>query len=809
MSREKKSNDAVTSDNSFSFRDYLTSCVDNWKWFVISILVICSLAYLYVMRQEPKFLREEQVLIKDIDGSGGADLVASSFNNMGLGVSNKNVYNELVTFSSPALLSQVIIRLDLQNTYVKRGFPHGTSLYGSNLPFKVLFLDLNEGDAASFKITYDEKGNAELTKFRRYMASGTKMKYHESVRVPAGFQIVRTPVGRVQFVTNPAYVPVPNAEPEEVTYYISHAPLQSAVDNYKRRLGCDLADKDADIINLTFRDSSVERAVDVLKTIVEVYNQDWIDDRNKIAVATSKFIDERLVLLNQQLGTLDTRIADFQSRTMLPDINEATKVNLQATVDLSQDMIEVMNKLGMARFVKEYIDNPANIHNVIPVNTGIESPQLEVEISNYNSLLLMRNNLVQSTSVTNPIVRDYDEQLKGMRESIQRGIRTHVAGMERAVSNLEGARSDVKHSLSSSPAQAKYIVGEKRQQTVMEQLYLFLLQKREENELSQTFTANNIRIITPPYGPLRPVEPKKTLVLAIAFLLSVALPAGLIYVKEASDNKIRSRHDLEKMAAPFAGEIPFVGKKKRFAWLRDKLAKKSNKHKKLETVPVTVKAGNRDMINESFRIVRSNIDFMHRGADNRKVIMVTSFNPGSGKSFVTFNLAASFAIKGKKVLIIDCDLRHGSSSQFVGMPSRGVSNYLTGGNTNWKDTVVAVKDTPGLYVLPIGHRPPNPAELLDNGRMGELLKEAEEEYDYIFLDCPPVDVVVDTQVLEKYAQQTIFVVRAGLLERAALAEIDAMYRNHRFQSMSILLNGTERNNSRYGVYGSSYYSSDF
>ena len=402
---------------------------------------------------------------------------------------------------------------------------------------------------------------------------------------------------------------------------------------------------------------------------------------------------------------------------------------------------------------------------------------------------------------------DYDAQLKGLHQAIYEAVSGQVAALNTSLKNLEGAKGTAKGQLTSGPTQALHLLSLERDQKVMQSLYIYLLQKREENEISQTYNADKVRIITPPTGSLRPVSPKKGMIMMISFLLGLCIPGAALYMAEASNTKVRSRKDLEKMSTPFAGEIPYVGK--RGSKIKKALASltknKKGGRKKLETVDMVVKEGSRDALSESIRIVRGNIDFMLHKDKTCNVIMVTSFNPGSGKSFISFNLSASFALKGKRVLVIDGDLRHGSVSQFVGMPSKGISNYLTGNTDDWKGLVKAVPGQEGMYVLPIGHRPPNPAELLDNDRLGVLLDEARKEYDYVLVDCPPVDVVVDTQIVERYVDRTIFIVRAGLLEKHAVAEIDELYHNKRFKQMSIVLNATDSRHSRSHSYGTSGY----
>lgn len=804
MAKNKNTSDA-TFQSGFNLRDYLAACASKWIWFLVSVIVICGFAYYKVIRKMPVYLRTEQVLIKDEDSGNSIDGIASAFSSFGLGRVRSNVYNEIITFKSPALMTQVAKRLDLQVDVNQLKFPHGTSLFGASQPYLFQFPDLDDEDYGHFVMTVSPKGAISLERFVSVNEAGMTVKHKDVVSARIGVP-ARTPIGRVVITPNPEFS---GALPQEETKYgVAHNGLHSTVESLQNNLGVDLADRDADVIEITLKNTNIPRAEAILSTMVEIYNQDWIKDKNRVSAATNEFIDERLAVIETELGGVDNNILSYKSKTMVPDLEESAKLNMHTSSQLDNEIMTAVNQMQMSQYLKEYITNPANANSVIPVNTGTGSNQLEVQISNYNQTLLARNNVEASTSANNPLVQDYDAQLKGQREAVIRAVNAQVEATRRAVLNMEAQKNKVKANLAEGPQQAKALLSIERQQKVKEELYLYLLQKREENELSRKFTADNTRVITPPYGSSKPVEPKKKIVLAIAFLVSILLPAALIFVRETMDNKVRSRHDLDDMSAPFAGEIPFVGRKKRFEWLTKRL-NRNKKKKKLEKLPVIVQAGNRDIINESFRIVRSNIDFMMKNADTSNVIMMTSFNPGSGKSFITFNIGASFAVKGKKALLVDCDLRHGSASQFVGMPHHGLSNYLTGATDRWQDLVVESKDAPGLFVMPIGHRPPNPAELLDNGRIGQFIKEASPLYDYIILDCPPIDIVVDTQILEKYVDQTIFVVRAGLLEKAAVAEIDEMYRNHRFRRMAILLNGTEGANSRAATYGSSYYTNDF
>lgn len=808
MKDSKDSTEDQNKESQFSIGDFLKSCAAKKKWFIASVLFFLLVGIAYIARLEPRYERSMSVLIKDQDEGGGVGSIASAFSSFGLVSSNTNVYNELLSIKSPAVMQQVVLDLNLQVNTIERKFPHGTTLYGTTDPFVIGFPDLGPQDGGSFRMDIRPDGTARLYKFRRNLTDGLA-KYDDVIELPKGFLKARTPLGIIDFTPNPKYTGKLCPEGKPRTLVIARGGLQATTESICKRLKGDLADKDAEVIDLQITDVSIERAEDILNNVLRVYNEFWISDKNKVAQATSQFINDRLVVLQQELGDIDLRVSDFQSKSLMPNIGEVARMNMESTKDVNSQILTLNNQLAMSEAVYGYIANSANKENVIPMNTGTGNPQLEAQIGSYNQLLLQRNNVRSSASGANPLVQQLDAQVAGQHEAITKAMAAHVANLRKALANLQGAKGAISGEIAALPDKARQLRGVTRQQSVKEQLYLFLLQKREENELSQTFTANSTRVITPPQGSFKPVSPKKTLILGVLFIVGLFLPAMVIYIRESNNSKVRSRKDLEHMSTPFIGEIPFMGKKpgifkKFFALFRKKKHSRS-----LEKVMVAVRPGSRDVASESFKIIRGNIDFMmqHSKADN--VIMLTSFNPGSGKSFIAYNLSASFTMKGKRVLNIDCDLRHGSTSQFVHMPDKGLSSYLTGATDDWRSIVRPVEDTPDMFVLPIGHRPPNPSELLDNGRIGKLIREASEEYDYVFLDCPPVDIVVDTQILEKYIHRTIFIVRAGLLERSAIAEIDALYQSGRFKNMCLLLNGTEQQLSRYGAYGSSYYGSNF
>ncbi|MBD5369548.1 MAG: polysaccharide biosynthesis tyrosine autokinase [Bacteroides sp.] len=793
---EKKDNIASKAQkgSEFQFKDYAMACLAEWKWFVAAILLFVALGVFKAMRTQPVYTRSMSVLIQSDGNSGGLN-VATVFQDFGLGGGNANVYNELISLKSPAVMFEVVKRLNLNINTTQLGFPRAKTLYGSNSPMEVISEVKPGAPGVIFEMTLRPDDSYVLENFHLITPDGEQKLKDAQVKGKLGFDPVKTPGGEFTFRPNGNYT---NDRDEDVVIKVTRGSVQGAVENYIEKLKGDLASADAEVIELTIDDTSIQRATDILNTVVEVYNEFWVRDKNRMAVATSQFIDDRLKTLVAELADVDSDIADYQSQHHIPDLEQAARTFLDEQTSVSRSMMELNNQLAMAKYIRDYIANPANENQVVPVNTGMGSQALERLIADYNTLLLTRNNLLQNSSESNPVVEDYTTQVRGMRESLIKSVNAQVGALQANMKSLQSAEGQSQANLSSAPKQAQYLGSIKRDQAIKESLYLFLLQKREENNISMAFNAYNTRIITPPFGPMEPIAPRTKMSVIIGIVLGLFFPAVIIYFVKAMDNKVHSRKDMEDLPIPFTGEIPQVDSHHR---VRNLFKSKKKRQKEIDTPKPIVAEGKRDVPNEAFRVVRSNIDLMMGDEASHPVLAVTSFNPGSGKSFVAFNLGASFALKKKRVLLIDGDLRHGSLSTYVSSPHRGLAAYLTGKETDPHRIIYPAKDTAGLSIVPIGKRPPNPAELLEGNRLGEFIDSVRQDYDIIMIDCPPVNVVVDTQLINRYADATIFVVRAGLLQRSAIADLVTLYNDKKLKRMSILLNGTEAAHSSYYTYG--------
>ena len=771
--------------------DILQLCLAKWYWFAISIAVALCIAIVYILATPPVYTRTASLLIKE-EGSGGQMSDAGVLGDFDIFQTNTNVNNEIQSLQSPSVMADVVRRLHLDIDYRTDGRFYRQVLYGSSCPYTVEFLDLQDNDNAAFTIRPADGGRIRLADF----AYNGEEYDLETETLPG--DTATTPMGMVVVTAATDSATTTYTKP----VYVSRTGLMDATRAYAAGLAVALSDEKSTVINLSFSDVNTQRAEDVLNTVIAVYNENWIKDKNQVAVSTSMFINERLGVIEQELGNVDESISSYKSQNLLPDVQAAASMYMEQSSATSAQILTLNTQLSMARYIRNYLTNAAAKNQLIPANSGIESSAIEAQIAEYNTLQLRRNDLVANSSERNPLVADMDQSLQNLRGAIVSSIDNLMVTLNTQLRSLQQSEQHTTAQLAANPSQGKYLLSVERQQKVKESLYLFLLQKREENELSQAFTAYNTRVITPPTGSPAPTSPVKKNILLVAVALGLIVPFGTIFARESLNTRLRGRKDLEALSLPFAGEIPLA-------------AAKGKKRQAGGTGEIVISQGRRDVVNEAFRVLRTNMEFMlgdnAAAGGKATVTLFTSFNPGSGKTFLAVNTAACIALKGKRVLVIDGDLRRASASAYVGSPHRGLSDYLAHRIDEIAPAIVHADGHPTLDILPVGTIPPNPTELLAEPRFATLIDELRARYDYIFIDCPPIDVVADTQIISKAADRTMFIVRAGLLEREMLPELQRLYDEHRYPGMALVLNGTAgTHHSRYGYhYGyasSNYYS---
>lgn len=782
---EKKTPVGKPADDFIRIQDLWSMFVPKWYWFAISLFITLTIAVLYLLSTPPIYTRTAAILVKDNSKSSSSTSAMNDFSDLGIFKSNTNINNELLTLKSPTLMTEVVNRLGLNETFTIRKGLKNVDLYKVS-PVTITFCDKIEVPL-SFTIKFSSKeafAISELEISGEDIGETLSAQMGDSIQTSAGIMIVSP----TQEFTD-AFIGT------SIRYV--RGSVRAAVDTYSNALVAELGNEDATIINLSINDTSIRKAEDILNTLIEVYNENWIRDKNQIAVSTSQFISDRLGVIESELGHVDENISSYKSEHLLPDVQAASSLYMAQSAENNKELSTLNNQLSTAQYIRREL-NTKQLDQTLPANSGIVSANIETQISEYNNLVLDRNRLIANSSEKNPLVKNMASSLQSMQRTIIQSVDNLIVSLNTQIRSLRRQEEATTNRLASNPNQAKYLLSVERQQKVKEELYLYLLQKREENELSQAFTAYNTRLITAPRGSMFPTAPRKMNILLVAFAVGLLVPAVGIFMKENMNTKVRGRKDLENLSIPFIGEIPqYSGTKKKW-W--------EFKHRKRQDMKIiVVNEGNRNIINEAFRVLRSNMDFMASKDNNQHVFVLTSFNPGSGKSFLAINIAISFAIKKKKILVIDGDLRHRTVSSYVDSPNKGLSDYLNNQIEDWKEIIVSYKGYTNLHILPIGTIPPNPTELLEDSKLSMLIEALRPEYDYIFIDCPPVDIVADAQIIEKWADRTIFVVRSGLLDRSMLSELENMYTRKRFKNLSMILNGTESTGGRYGYrYGYHY-----
>ena len=775
---------------------FVVQCYLNWRWIALSAFIGLIVAVFYILRTEPQYVRQATLLIKNDSKSGKSAMgELAGFTDMGFFNSSTNVDNEVVSVKSPSLMLEVVKRLNLDITYRRPGTFHNPLLYGKNLPISVFLPDVTDNSRITFDVELNN-GNIEISNIKGAI-EGREVDDVKTYKSKLS-QPILTSVGKITINPSPYYNPKTSG-----TIHVNKMTLDGAVNAFSAGLTASVNGKYTTIIDMSYQDVSTQRAEDILNTLILVYNESWVKDKNQVAISTSQFINDRLQVIEKELGNVDSDISSFKSANRIPDLAQTSSLSIAKADATSTEITNLSNQLYITKYIRNYITTNGNNNQLLPVNVGVQDAGIESQIKDYNIAQLQRNNLVANSSVRNPLVVDLDSKLASMRSAIVVSLDNQLKVLDTKMQTLRKTEQTTDAKISSNPEQAQYLLSIERQQKVKEALYLFLLQKREENELSQAFTAYNTRIITPPMGSSVPVAPKRSVILLAGLLVGLALPIGWIYLLETTNTKVRGRKDIEELSIPFLGELPiYIGKEKqkKRSQIR-KILKHSNRAN--DEYSIVVKEKSKNFINEAFRVVRTNLEFMNVNGSEHQIIMYTSANPASGKTFISMNTGVSFAIKNRKTIVVDLDLRRASLSSYVNNPIEGLSSYLTSRIDDWHKIVVKHECNENLSVIPVGVLPPNPAELLFSTRLEKLLSELKQEYELVILDCPPIDLVADTSVIAKFVDTTVFVIRVGLLDKEMLKIIEDYHKERKFPNMAIILNGTTTASNSYG-YGYGY-----
>lgn len=760
-------NSSNKNDQGLNIVDLFMYLASQWKWFLLSILICGGIAWYNYARAPLVYFRSATVIIKDPSNKASTSGL-DRFDNF---INKVNVANEILQFRSKKLMREVVQRVHADVSYQIKDGLRSNELYNES-PVLVSLPDALPEQSFSFTMTLKDAKTVTLSDFSGIEAKPSyEVALNDTVAIIEGMNVVVTATNylRDSWLNTPIRV--------------QKLPVESMVNYYKNALGIQQEEEEASILTLALKDSSPARAEDVLNTLITVYNEEAIKEKNQVAVNTANFINERLIIIERELGNVESNLESFKQRNQIVDIASSAGMYMTESQKYNADAMELETQLRLANFIKDYLTDPSKETDLIPSNTGISDMNIENQISLYNAAKLKRDHLIDDSSVNNPVVQELNNSLRAMKQSIIRAVDNMIVSLNVKRNDAQNREMRAQDRVTAIPTKERQMLSIERQQKIKEALYLFLLNKREENALSQAMADNNARVIDGAEGSNAPISPNRNRILLLGLLVGIALPGAVCLAILFMDTRVHGRKDIEGVTSvPYLGEIPL-----------DKEAMKDHRKKVM-----AVKEPGDDIVSEAFRILRTNMAFLSKKDKPAQVITFTSFNIGAGKTFIARNLSMSLAYMKKRVVMVDLDIRKGTLSRHFGHYHVGVTNYLSD-NTVKVDDIIQHQE--GFDLIPAGILAPNPAELLMDNRLDELMNELRTRYDYIIADNVPVGLIADATIANRIADLTIFVVRAGKLDRRQLPDIEKLYQEKKLKNMALVLNGA--NPERHG-YGYSY-----
>lgn len=760
-------NSSNKNDQGLNIVDLFLYLASQWKWFLLSILICGGIAWYNYARAPLVYFRSATVIIKDPSNKASTSGL-DRFDNF---INKVNVANEILQFRSKKLMREVVQRVHADVSYQIKDGLRSNELYNES-PVLVRLPDALAEQNFSFTMTLKDAKTVTLSDFSGIEAKPSyEVALNDTVAIAEGMNVVVTATNYL----NDSWLKMP--------IRVRKLPVESMVNYYKNALGIQQEEEESSILTLALKDSSPARAEDVLNTLITVYNEEAIKEKNQVAVNTANFINERLIIIERELGNVESNLESFKQRNQIVDIASSAGMYMNESQKYNADAMELETQLRLANFIKDYLTDPGKETDLIPSNTGISDMNIENQISLYNAAKLRRDHLIDDSSVNNPVVQELNNSLRAMKQSIIRAVDNMIVSLNVKRNDAQNREMRAQDRVTAIPTKERQMLSIERQQKIKEALYLFLLNKREENALSQAMADNNARVIDGAEGSNAPISPNRNRILLLGLLIGIALPGAVCLAILFMDTRVHGRKDIEGVTSvPYLGEIPL-----------DKEAMKDGRKRVM-----AVKEQGDDIISEAFRILRTNMAFLSKKDKPTQVITFTSFNIGTGKTFIARNLSMSLAYMKKRVVMVDLDIRKGTLSRHFGHYHVGVTNYLSD-NTVKLDDIIQHQD--GFDLVPAGILAPNPAELLMDNRLDELMNELRARYDYIIADNVPVGLVADAIIANRIADLTIFVIRAGKLDRRQLPDIEKLYQEKKLKNMALLLNGA--NPERHG-YGYSY-----
>ena len=776
MIDERKDKLGEQSEEQVNIQELLFRYLIHWPWFVVSIIICIACAWGYLRLTTPIYNISATVLIKDEKKGGGASM-SSDLEKMGLEgfiSSSSNVDNEIEVLRSKSLAREVVNNLGLFVTYMDEDEFPSKELYHTS----PVLVSLTHQEADKLPGRMEINMILQPTGVLGVQITVGEKEYRKQFdKLPAVFP---TDEGTVAFFANndtlSAVCPENITKERHITAFINR-PF-SVLKEYVNSLSIAPTSKTTSVVVISLENTNTRRGRDYINKLLEMYNINANNDKNEVAQKTAEFIDERIGIISKELGSTEQDLENFKRSAGITDLNSEAQIALTGNAEYEKKRVENQTQINLVMDLQRYMKG--NEYEVLPSNIGLQDAASAGAIDRYNQMLVERKRLLRTSTENNPTIINLDTSIRAMRTNVQATLDATLKGLQITKEDLAREASRYSRRINDAPTQERQFVSIARQQEIKSGLYLMLLQKREENAITLAATANNAKIIDEALADDNPISPKKTIVYLAALVLGVGLPVGVIYLIGLTKFKIEGRADVEKLTSlPVVGDIPLADEK---------------------TGSIAVFENQNNLMSETFRNVRTNLQFMLENGKN--VILVTSTISGEGKSFVSSNLAISLSLLGKKVVIVGLDIRKPGLNKVFNLSRKeqGITQFLINPAVNLMDLVQRSDINKNLFILPGGAVPPNPTELLARDSLEKAIETLKANFDYVILDTAPVGMVTDTLLIGRTADLSVYVCRADYTRKAEFTLVNELSENKKLPNLCVAINGLELQKKKYGYY---------
>ena len=776
MVEERKEKTGVQSEEQINIQEILFRYLIHWPWFVVSVIVCVTLAWGYLRLTTPVYNISATVLIKDEKKGGGANM-SSELEKMGLNgfvSSSSNIENEIEVLKSRTLAREVVSSLGLFVTYMDEDKFPNKELYRTS----PVLVSLTPQEADRLPQTMEIDMLLQPAGAMDVQVKVRQKEYRKHLeKLPAVFP---TDEGTVAFFANndtlSSLRPESVTTERHITAYINR-PFAVAK-GYAGSLLITPTSKATSVVTVSLKNSNTQRGKDYIDKLLEMYNINANNDKNEVAQRTGEFIDERIDIISKELGSTERDLENFKRSAGITDLTSEAQIALTGNAEYEKKRVENQTQINLVMDLKKYLQGSE--YEVLPANVGLQDAGVAGAIDRYNEMVAERKRLLRTSTESNPAIVNLTTSIRAMRSNIQTTLDATLKGLEITKADLIREASRYSRRISDAPTQERQFVSIARQQEIKSGLYLMLLQKREENAIVLAAIANNAKIIDEAQADSTPISPKRMTIYLAALVFGIGIPVGVIYLIGLTKFKIEGRADVEKLTSlPVVGDIPLADEK---------------------TGAIAVFENQNNLMSETFRNVRTNLQFMLENGKN--VILVTSTVSGEGKSFISANLAISLSLLGKKVVIVGLDIRKPGLNKVFNLPKKeyGITQFLTNSTVNLMDLVHHSDINKNLYILPGGTVPPNPTELLARDGLEKAVEILRKNFDYVILDTAPVGMVTDTLLIGRVADLSVYVCRADYTRKTEFILINELAENNKLPNLCIVINGLDLQKKKYGYY---------